>query len=437
MIDIVKRLTGKTTKKGAVSKQPSGRKHKKKQNLPPKDYGQQADDARSDNVEKRLNLALSSETHKEVLYYLAEKDPEPAVRRAVIDNDALPMQVSPILAQDSDIDVRLALAGRLVDLLPDVSRDEQSQIYAFTVQALGTLALDEVLKIRVALSSTLKDHAHTPPKIAGQLARDVEREVSEPILRFCAAVADEDLLDILKGHPAPWVIDAIAARREVSEGVSLAVIETEERPAGSTLIKNDGAALVESVLHQIVLRARDFPEWQKPISERAHLPLSIAKQLAEFVDESVRELLLGRGDFSTQEIAEIGAVFRRRVDFATEEEADEEPLEKRLHRLYKENRLNDETIADALGMRDREFVMGALAYLTKSTIQTIKAIFRTQSAKSITAVTWKAGLSMRLALQLQQDIGQVSHKKLIYPKGGTDYPLTDDDLQWQVEFLGL
>ena len=175
--------------------------------------GSEKDIARSGSPKKRLTLARDSQTSKEILYYLAENDPDPKVRRAVAENAAMPVQVSPVLATDRDQDVRLALAGRLVDLLPGMSQDKQSQLYAYVVQALGTLALDEVLKIRVALSSTLKDHAHTPPKIAGQLARDVEREVSEPILRFCAALSDDDLIGILKSHPASWVVQAIAGRR--------------------------------------------------------------------------------------------------------------------------------------------------------------------------------------------------------------------------------
>jgi hypothetical protein len=38
---------------------------------------------------------------------------------------------------------------------------------------------------------------------------------------------------------------------------------------------------------------------------------------------------------------------------------------------------------------------------------------------------------------LQKDVGQVPPKELMYPKGGTDYPLSDEDLEWQLEFLGL
>ncbi|MCB9983453.1 MAG: DUF2336 domain-containing protein [Rhodospirillales bacterium] len=206
----------------------------------PKSYEEQREALASANVKERLSLASNSKTNKEILYYLAEKDPSPKVRKAVAENEAMPVQVSTVLADDDDSDVRLALAGRLVDLLPGASQDQQSQLYAFVVQALGTLALDEVLKIRVALSSTLKDHAHTPPKIAGQLARDVEQQVSEPILRFCSALSDTDLLDILKSHPASWVIEAIASRDSVSEELSEAVVETRDSYGGSALIGNDG-----------------------------------------------------------------------------------------------------------------------------------------------------------------------------------------------------
>ena len=49
-------------------------------------------------------------------------------------------------------------------------------------------------------------------RLAGLLARDVERDVSEPILRFCAALSDRDLLDILKSHPASWVVVRASAK---------------------------------------------------------------------------------------------------------------------------------------------------------------------------------------------------------------------------------
>jgi len=123
-------------------------------------------------------------------------------------NNTTPAQANELLSHDAHEDVRLALSGRLVKLLPALSLDKQSQLYAFTVQALGTLALDEVLKVRRALSASLKDHAYAPPNVAATLAKDIEREVSEPILRFCVALSDEVLADIISTHPAEWAAEA-------------------------------------------------------------------------------------------------------------------------------------------------------------------------------------------------------------------------------------
>lgn len=401
----------------------------------PKTYEEQREALQSADVKERMTLAKSSKTNLEILYYLAEKDPEAAVRKAVAQNEAMPVQVSPVLAQDTDEDVRMALAKRLFGLLPDVSQDQQSQLYAFVVQALGTLALDEVLKIRVALSSTLKDHAHTPPKVAGKLARDVEQEVSEPILRFCAALSDADLLDILKSHPASWVVEAIASRGSVSEQVSEAVIDTRDRHGGAELISNEGSQITEGLLHKIVELARSLPEWQKPMAVRKALPSSIAKELAEFVDASVRDLLYHRGDFDEQTTEEIAAVFRRRVDFA--EETEDETAHQKLKRLIKEGALSEETISDAMAMREREFVEVAIAHKAKTTPEKVATILGMQAPKPVVAVAWKAGLSMRMAYNLQKDIANVPPKEILYPKGGTDFPLTEEEMMWQLEFLGL
>jgi len=397
------------------------------------EYQKQKEIAAGDDTKKRMSLAKSTATNREILYYLAEQDPDPEIRKAVIQNDCLPVQASKILAEDEDQDVRLALAGRLVELLPDLDEDKHSQLYAFAVQALGTLALDEVIKIRKALSSTLKDHAHTPPKIAGQLARDIEREVSEPILRFCAALPDEDLLDILKNHPDDWVVETVAQREEVSEEISEAVIETESVTGGAALIKNEGASITKSLLNIIIEKAKSFPEWQKPMAIRKSLPTDIAKQLAEFADGAVKNLLLNREDFDAETMDEISEVFKRRIDF---EEGDQTP-EDRLEKLIKQKALGEDAISDAVGMRDYDFVKLALAYLARTDVATVSSIFKMKAPKPIIALSWKAGMSMRMALQLQKDIGQVQPDEILYPKDGKDYPLTQDEMNWQLEFLGI
>lgn len=401
-------------------------------------YDREKEIARSEDMKGRMTLAKSSETHKEILYYLAERDPDPKIREAVAKNESLPVQASALLASDKNEDVRMALAKRLLKLLPELDQDTQSQLYAHAVQALGTLALDEVIKIRKALSSALKDCANTPPKVAGQLARDVEREVSEPILRFCAALSDQDLLEILHSHPKSWAVQAIAGRDALSGEISHAVIEMEDGPAGKVLLENSSAEILEDTLHLIVEKSREFSEWQKPVAVRKNLPPEMARELAAFADSSVRELLTERQDFDEALIEEITEVFRRRLDFADHEKRNSDMTAiERVMNLEKDGLLGDEAISDAVGMGDKDFVYAALARLAGTSAKIVENIFSMQAGKPIVALSWKAGLSMRTAYLLEKEMGRLQPKELVHPKDGTDYPMSRDELLWHLEFLGL
>jgi uncharacterized protein (DUF2336 family) len=381
----------------------------------------------------RLKLAQSTRTHQEILYYLAESDPSAIVRVAVARNKHTPLQAGAILAKDRDVDVRLALAGRLVKLLPHLSEDRQSQLYAYVVQAMGTLALDEMLKVRKALSSALKDHANAPPKVAGQLARDVEREVAEPILRFCAALPDDDMLDILSQHPATWALEAIATRKTVSERVSKAVIDSGHSPAGALLIGNSGARIGADLLKIIIEKARQYPEWHTPLAVRKNLPPEMVRMMMDFVDEKVQAVLLARDDMDDATRADISQSVRRRLAF---ENLSDDPVAK-VKSLMAQGGLNEDAIHDALAMRDTGFVAAALALMAGTNLETVKKILAMRAAKPVCALCFKAGVSMRLALKIQQEVAGVPARELLYPKGGVDYPLTDDEIKWQMEFLGL
>jgi uncharacterized protein (DUF2336 family) len=299
------------------------------------------------------------------------------------------------------------------------------------------LAWDEVLKIRVALASALKDQADAPPKIVGQLAKDIEREVSEPVLRYCMAISDEDLLEILKSHPASWAVQAIAARETVSENVSDAVIETQDEQGGLVLLQNNKASLGEKTLMAIVERAKDLPSWQKPLVRHKKLTAPLAKDLARFVDMSVRNLLLNRTDFDQATMEDISATVKRRLEFMQETEKSGGQLVTYIDRLIKEKKLTDELILDALATRESDFVKLCLARLNQASLETIEKILDLRAPKPVIAIVWRAGFSMRTALQIQKDLAKVQPKDLIYPKGGFDYPLEEKDLNWQLEFLGL
>jgi uncharacterized protein (DUF2336 family) len=393
--------------------------------------------AKSDKVSDRLKLANDKNTSQEILYFLAGHDPDVDVRKAVAHNRSTPIHASVLLAKDNDIDVRLTLAERLIHLLPDLSIDKQSQLYSFAIQALGTLALDEVLKIRLALSSALKDHAHAPPKVAGQLARDIEREVSEPVLRLCVALSDEDLLEILKSHPASWAVQAIATRTVVTERISQAVIDCDDEPSGYLLLENKGASISLKTLGEIVEKAKQFPTWQKSTAKRKSLPKELAIELASFVDDTVRNLLLERTDYNADEMNEIATIVKRRMNLIDQSDESPDAMWSRIVGMIKAKQLTDEAMQDAIAVRNRTFVIKAFAALCKTPEQTIEQIFELKAPKPIVAICHMAGFSMRTAFLIQKEMLLIQPKELIYPRGGTDYPLDDKEIRWQLEYLGL
>jgi uncharacterized protein (DUF2336 family) len=397
-------------------------------------YAQERQVAEHGDVGTRIVLARSAQTHLEVLYYLAEHDPDPAVRRAVAANPCAPYQASPILSRDKDGDVRYALAERLVRLLPDLTRDRHAQLYSFAVQVLGTLALDEVLKVRLALSTALKDRADAPPMIVGVLARDAERAVSEPILRFCTALADDDLLDILKKYPASWVVQAVGHRPTVSAPVAGAVIKTGDETAGAVLLANKGAIITPALLNDIVEQSRDFPSWQRGAATHIALTPKMARALATFIEPSLHDFLIARADFTPELRDEIISVVGRRVEFAATEHDD---ARSRVLAAQKNGHLTEDVMMDALAMRDNDFVIEALAVLVGTDCSTIKHLLIMKTPKPIIAVCWKAGFSMRLALAVQRDVARLDSQDMIYARGGTNYPLTEQEMTWQLNFHGL
>lgn len=396
--------------------------------------------AENGTEKQRQALAQDEHTSQDVLFYLAGADTSKSVRRAVAENPSTPMQASPLLARDPEEDVRLVLARRLVKILPDLSQDKYSQLYAYAVQSLGMLALDEVLKVRKALAETLKDHAHTPPAIAAQLARDLEREVSEPILRFCVALSDDDLVDILKTHPANWAAEAVADRKQISSRVSRAVIDTGNVRAGKILLSNEGAVLDENLYEMIVERAREYPEWHKPLATRKTLPPRMAMKLAAYVDKTIARLLTERTDIDSATIDDVKGVVQRRVEYEDSREKTvidrTNPVE-RAQKLHAADDITDEVLSDALAMQDHEFVIACLALRAGTKMDDIRKVFDVRAPRTICALTWRAGFSMRLALKLQQTLGRVPHTALIYPRGGTDYPLTEEEMRWQLDAIGI
>lgn len=405
-------------------------------------YEESRELARHGDAADRKILAARSDVKPEILYYLAD-DPDMEVRREIAINDATPRQVDVKLARDADEDVRSGLAGKIARLAPGLTAGEQDTIRRMTHEALVILARDEALRVRRILSEALKDVADAPPDVIGRLARDVELVVAGPVLEFSPVLTDEDLLDIIAADPVHGSLTAISRRRGVPESVAVAISDTDDAESIAALLANPSAQIREETLDSIIGRAVDEESWHAPLVNRPKLPPEAAPRLARFVARSLLQTLTDRKDLDAETALAVAAEVRKRLDeeHAADPSGDamaklegESPLDA-ARRLRGEGKLDQAAVAQTLEEGDGEMVMAALAVLAGLPLKVIEKTVQTKSVKGLVGVAWKAGLSMRLAERLQVKLAKIPPRNVMLARGGTYYPLSDEELEWQLDFI--
>ena len=108
-----------------------------------------------------------------------------------------------------------------------------------------------------------------------------------------------------------------------------------------------------------------------------------------------------------------------------------------VRKAYAKGDLGDEIVTGAATMARREPVVTALSLLTGVAPGTIDMVLDAQSGRGITALCWKAGLSMRTALSIQAHIAHVPQANLVLPREGIDYPLAESEILWHLQYFGI
>jgi uncharacterized protein (DUF2336 family) len=379
------------------------------------------------DAKQRRKVAQQPDVKPEILFYLAD-DADADVRRAVAENKATPRHADLILARDDDESVRTRLAAKITALVPEFSNEEREKIRALSHKVLETLARDQAVKVRQIVAEALKDSVDAPVAVIQKLARDIEIQVAGPILEHSPLMTDEDLLEIIAVGPIRGALTAIAKRRQLSDKLSDGVVVAALADPGAEsnsvrkLLQNKSAQIREDTLDRILDQAGRAQTWHEPLVERPTLPMKAIKRLAAFVSRSLLEALQQRPDLDAATAKDIANAVQRRLE-AEGAASDVPPV-------------GAEAIAAAIGAGKRDAVAAALARDAKLPASIISAILASKSAKAVTALAWRAKLPMRQALQLQLRIAHIPPTAALNPRGGTDYPLTPAEMEWQLGLFG-
>lgn len=411
------------------------------------DYDKAKELASEQSPEARRELASRADVQPEILYFLAD-DSDVDVRRTVAANRSTPPHAGAILATDDDIEVRFNLAQQIGRLAPELDDAARDKVGAIVHDVLDTLARDQITRVRSALSDAVKEASDIPADIIRHLASDAETEVASPVLEFSPVLDDEFLREIISSSPASEILSSISRRDDLGQSVSDAVVGTQDEQAITALLSNKSAQIREETLDQLVDQAEQVQQWHQPLVDRPALSPHAITRLAEFVADSLLADLEERHDLDAETAGMLGDVLKRRlrkdalVDFedegreASDEKDGEEAAEDRALRLHKDGKLTEETVTDALDVGDRPFVVQALALLGELSPDVISKAVSMSSPKGITALAWNAGLGMRTAVQLQLRLARVPPPKILQARNGIDFPLSEDEMNWQIEFFG-
>jgi len=401
-------------------------------------YGQARAVLESHEGQLECELAGRFDAEPEMLYYLAERGDTPT-RRRVAANPATPPAANRFLADDVDSEVRIELAQKIGRLLPDLLASERERVCELTLETLQKLATDQLPRVRAILAENVKTLDCVPKFIVDALAHDAEETVSVPIIEYSPLLSDSDLLEIVASARARNALAAVARRRGLSEDVSDAIVASLDTAAVAALLSNPNARVREGTFEKIIDHAQSIKSWHGPLAMRSDLSLRALRRVVGFVAASLIEQIAARHDLDEETRAYLKRSLRARVekDATDALSSAEDKAQAEVLKAKQSGKLDEHFVESAMEAGNRDHVIEAFAVLVGMPRATIEKIFASRSAKAITALAWKAGLSMRVAFKIQTAIAKLHADELLPARDGVAFPLTEDEMRWHLSYFGF
>jgi uncharacterized protein (DUF2336 family) len=402
------------------------------------DYDKAKRLAAESDVSARRLLAERADVQPEILYFLAE-DGAPEVRLAVAGNLRTPRQADAILAKDREPTVRERLAHKIARLAPGLSAAEQAHIRDLTYEVIAILAADRTTRVRAIVAEAVKSLSDAPTEMVRRLARDVEIEVAGPILESSPLLADSELIGIIRSRPIQGALAAIARRRRLGARLSdclvaAAIHVPDGVVAVTTLLRNHDAEIDPETMDRIMEMAPGCVEWHEPLVTRPTLPVGALRRLAGFVSHALFDALRRHGASDPEAALEIAQAVKWRLASEGQEDAPLVPAGEEVPAPALP--VGEAAVMKAIGAGRHAAVAGAVARDSGYPEAVVRKILSGTNAKAIVALAWKAGYSAALSVSLQTGPARIAPADALKPAAGTqDYPLSDSELEWQLDLI--
>lgn len=253
------------------------------------------------------------------------------------------------------------------------SQDISGQALNLAEDIFRILINDIEVKVREALSESLKNCSQLPADIVKDLINDVD-SVSLPFIKYYADLSQEDIISIIDSQNLNKQ-KAVAMRSNLSDNIMHYIAETCSEDVVSVLVSNESASIKERTYNIILNRFPSSETIQKNMVYRSELPVSIIEKIVHSLsDELLRHLVLAHNlpnDIACDIVEQVKEKTTLKI---SEEYSSDKKIEELIHELYTSNRLTASLVVRSICLGDLKFFEYALVYLSNTPIQEVRKI---------------------------------------------------------------
>ncbi len=384
-------------------------------------------------------VAADHTAHPEMLFFLAASH-DVETRAAIAANPSTPHQADQILCDDPEDRVRMPLVSKVVGRLADNGSDGSDRMAVAAKEILRRLAADQSVAIRQMLAEEIKSSADVPTDIAQLLARDSHELVCCPVLENSPLLDDDTLISLITEHLSTPALSAIARRETVSADVADSIAGTSNTQAIADLLLNSGAQIREQTLDLLAEAGADNKPWHEPLAMRPILSARVMEKISHYIADDLLKRLSERNDLDVETALQLSERMAQRLEQQNSNVVDRDAvlgvLEKELAEQHERGKLNVSYISELANDEQHMAVWVALGILSETNTAFAYRIFSSGNAKAVCALVWLAGLPAFLIEPLQSTVAGISPEDCLEPDDGNEFPLTEQELHWQLELFG-
>jgi uncharacterized protein (DUF2336 family) len=278
------------------------------------------------------------------------------------------------LAKERSSESRNELGTIIQDLLEDQSSSVSDREKNLMFKILESLVKELEASVRSDVAKLLAHRGDVPQSIITHLAND-EFSVASPILTHSELLREVDLIQIIKDRTVEYQL-AITLRREISEGVSEALVATGHEDVIVSLLENRDAQLSESTMEYLVEESKRVDTFQEPLVRRHDLPNNLAGKLYGWVSAALREEIVSKYDLPQEIIDDLRTKLTAANSRDVKEESETLPQATLdlVEQLKAKDMVNVDVLLAALEQGEVSLVLGVFVEMTGLKVRFAKDI---------------------------------------------------------------